>query len=100
MAFRLRVLRSQQTIGNGYRVTASSAYLDGHKHRPNLFILTQTHVARIGFARNRAQQIDVIVGRNRCQKSLMIDGTLILSGGAFHTPHILMHSGIGQRNSS
>jgi choline dehydrogenase-like flavoprotein len=87
--------RSQQTIGNGYRVTASSAYLEGQQNRPNLCILTQTHVTRINFVGNRAQQIDVISGRDRCQKSFVIDGTLILSAGAFYTPHILMHSGIG-----
>ena len=45
--------RSQQTIGNGYRVTAWSAYLANHLKRCNLHILTDTHVARIKLKNNQ-----------------------------------------------
>ena len=86
--------RSQQTIGNGYRVTAWSAYLAKHLQRSNLHILTNTQVARVKLKNNQADELDLVTGRNQ-HRSLKIGGTLILSAGAFHTPHILMQSGIG-----
>lgn len=86
--------RSQQTIGKGFRVTAFSAYLAPHLKRRNLHILTDAHVARIKFKDNLATGLDLVTGRNQRQ-SISIKGSLILSAGAFHTPHILMQSGIG-----
>ena len=87
--------RSQQTIENGFRVTAWRAYLAKHMHRRNLYILTNTHVTRVKFANNRAHQLEVISERKQRQTTITIDGSLILSAGAFHTPHLLMHSGVG-----
>lgn len=86
--------RSQQTIGNGFRVTAFSAYLAPHLTRRNLQILINAQVAQIKFKNSLATQLDLVDGRNTKQ-SLTINGSLILSAGAFHTPHILMQSGVG-----
>ena len=86
---------SQQTIDTGFRATSWSAYLAKNIHRPNLHVLKNTHVTKIRFDKNRAQGLEIALGVNRRKLLINIDGAIILSAGAFHTPHLLMHSGVG-----
>lgn len=91
--------RSQQTIGGGFRATAWSSYLKPQLERHNLHILVDTHVTRLKFTKHRAESIGMICNRTQKQISLKINDKLILSAGAFHTPHLLLQSGIGPESA-
>ena len=87
--------RSQQTIDDGFRTTAWTAYLKPHQKRQNLHILVNTHVARIKSTKGRAKALELVCSLTNKATRIGVTGTLILSAGAFHTPHLLMQSGIG-----
>jgi choline dehydrogenase-like flavoprotein len=79
----------QGTIGRGRRVSTASAYLRPAIKRRNLTVLTGTPTRRIILSEGRATGVE-IEGR-----LLTANREVILSAGAFHSPHILMQSGIG-----
>ena len=85
--------RSQYTIRDGRRSSAARAYLRPIAGRANLTVLTRTHVARITVANGRATGVEVVAGRQR--KTIRAEREVILSAGAFHSPQLLMLSGIG-----
>ena len=87
--------RSQQTIDDGFRTTAWTAYLKPHQKRPNLHMLVNTHVARFKFKKRRVHTLELVCSLTNETTRIDITGTVILSAGAFHTPHLLMQSGIG-----
>ncbi|WP_300679619.1 GMC family oxidoreductase N-terminal domain-containing protein [Nocardioides sp.] len=80
------------TSPEGLRVSANHGYLDPVRSRPNLEV------------RGRAEVVSVATSSGRAIGVRLADGTVIevapggeviLSGGAVHTPAILLRSGIG-----
>ncbi len=80
---------------NGERCSAAAAYLfPVMGSRPNLTVVTRAHATRILFEGKRATGIEYRVGRE--VKRAMAGREVILSGGAFNSPQLLMLSGVGR----
>jgi choline dehydrogenase len=92
-AEQLGVGRFQLTQRNGVRCSAAAAYLHPSLDRPNLSVFTDTLVLRVLFEGRRARGIRV--HRDGQEETLFAGSEVILSGGAYGSPHILMLSGIG-----
>lgn len=84
---------SQSTISGGRRCSAAYAYLHPARSRPNLTVETNAYANRVIMDGNRA------VGVEYEQKGRTIEARaareVILSGGVFNSPQLLMLSGIG-----
>jgi choline dehydrogenase-like flavoprotein len=79
---------------NGERCSAAAAYLfPVMNKRPNLTIVTGAHATRILFDGKRATGIEYRVGKNT--RRAMAAREVILSGGAFYSPQLLLLSGVG-----
>lgn len=74
---------------NGERCSSASAYLFGAMSRPNLKVMTRSQVTRVTLDGRRATGVEV----NGVQITARRE--VILSGGAFNSPHLLMLSGVG-----
>jgi choline dehydrogenase-like flavoprotein len=85
--------RSQYSIRNGRRSSASTAYLKPALKRPNLTVATGALTTRILMERTRATGVEYARGREVVRAHAA--GEVIVSAGAFNTPQILMLSGIG-----
>lgn len=85
----------QGTIHDGRRVSTASAYLRPALRRPNLTLLTHTATRRILVTQGRATGVEIQNGAG--VQTLHAAREVILCAGAFHSPHILLHSGIGDR---
>jgi choline dehydrogenase-like flavoprotein len=84
----------QVTQKGGERWSAARGYIHPHiGKRPNLRVETQAQVTRILFEGKRAVGVEYRQGKTLRQ--LRARREVILSSGAFHTPHLLMLSGIG-----
>ena len=83
----------QGTIWNGRRVSTASAYLRPAMTRRNLAVLTETRGRRVLFDGKRAVGLEV-EARNGITR-LRARKEVIVSAGTFHSPHLLMHSGVG-----
>jgi choline dehydrogenase len=83
----------QGTIHDGRRVSTASAYLRPALARGNLTLLTNTATRSVILDGMRATGVEVQTPAG-IQK-LHAAHEVILSAGAFHSPHILLHSGIG-----
>ncbi|ABD89326.1 GMC family oxidoreductase [Rhodopseudomonas palustris] len=84
----------QLTQHNGERWSAARAYLQPHiGQRANLRVETQAHASRILFDGTRAVGVEYRQGNQTLQ--LRARREVILSSGAFQTPHLLMLSGVG-----
>ena len=77
----------------GRRWTTADAFLMPPRRRPNLTILTGTHVLGVRISRGRA--VGVEVERSGTREVLYAEREVILSAGAINTPQLLMLSGIG-----
>lgn len=81
------------TIQRGRRASASSAFLAPARHRRNLSVVTSAHVARIVIERRRAVAVEYVhCGRTH---KVYARREIILCGGAYASPQLLMLSGIG-----
>lgn len=85
----------QGTIGDGLRVSTASAYLRPALKRKNLTVLSDTATRRILVAQGRATGVEIQSAAG--VQTLHARREVVLSAGAFHSPHILLHSGIGDR---
>ncbi len=84
---------AQANIRNGRRHSAARAFLHPVRGRPNLTVMTGARVRRIVFEGSRAVAVEY---RHRSADHLAKSaGEIVVSAGAIATPHILMHSGIG-----
>jgi choline dehydrogenase-like flavoprotein len=85
----------QGTILNGRRVSTATAYLWPASGRSNLTILTNTRALEILIENRRAIGVSVLgpAGRRR----LVARREVIIAAGAILSPHLLMLSGIGDR---
>jgi choline dehydrogenase-like flavoprotein len=85
---------------DGRRSSASVAYihpiLKGHERRPNLTLLTETHVSKLHVENDAATGITITLKSGQTMR-LRPRKEIILSAGAVDTPRLLLHSGIGPR---
>ncbi len=77
----------------GERCSAAAAYLHPVMTRPNLTVLTGAQATRIVFEGLRATGVQFRRGRRR--EAVSAKREVILSGGAFNSPHLLLLSGVG-----
>ena len=83
----------QRTIRNGERCSAAKAYLTPNLHRQNLTVITNAQTERVVFSGRSATGI---VYRKEGQRhELTAQREVVLCGGAFGSPQLLMLSGIG-----
>jgi 4-pyridoxate dehydrogenase len=85
--------KSQYTIRNGRRSSAATAYLKPALRRPNLKLVTRALAERVLLDRQRA--IGVAFNKGGATTKVYADREVILAGGTFNTPQLLMLSGIG-----
>lgn len=78
---------------NGERCSAAAAYLHPVMDRPNLKVETNAHATRILFDGKRATGVEFRRGKNTLRVGARRE--VILSGGAFASPQLLMLSGVG-----
>lgn len=77
----------------GERCSAAAAYLHPVMHRPNLTVLTKAQALHVTFSGNCAT--GVTFRHQGAMQTVSARREVILSGGAFHSPQLLMLSGIG-----
>jgi 4-pyridoxate dehydrogenase len=85
--------RSQYTIRDGRRCSAAVAFLRPALRRPNLTVVTGALTTRILFQGSRAKSVEYLKGGKLVHAHA--DREIIVSGGTFNAPQILMLSGIG-----
>jgi 4-pyridoxate dehydrogenase len=85
--------RGQYTIRNGRRSSAATAFLKPAMRRPNLTVETRALVTRVILRGTTAAGIEYVKDGHVLQAGAARE--VIVSGGAFNTPQILMLSGIG-----
>ncbi|RIA43916.1 choline dehydrogenase-like flavoprotein [Hephaestia caeni] len=83
----------QVTQKGGERWTSARAYLADAKSRPKLNILTDVLAERVLFEDGRAT--GVAYQRGGAQRVIRARRAVVLAGGVFGTPQLLMLSGIG-----
>jgi choline dehydrogenase len=81
-----------RTIHRGRRMSAARAYLRPVMARPNLAVRCRSQVTRILFSGRRASGVEVI---DRGRPTRLAASEVILCGGAFNSPHLLLLSGVG-----
>ncbi len=77
----------------GRRASTARAYLDPVMHRPNLTVITQTATQRVVMDGKRATGVEVL--RDGQRQLITARREVILCGGAYNSPQLLMLSGIG-----
>jgi choline dehydrogenase len=82
-------------IRDGRRNSLYRAYVHPWLDRPNLTVLTDTLVRRVLLDGRRATGVEIV--RDGQIMAISADMEVVLSLGAMHTPKVLMHSGIGDR---
>jgi choline dehydrogenase len=80
-------------IDGGVRANAAHAYLRRSASAARIQIETKAFATRILFDHKRAVGVEYVTGNSRIKVGATRE--IILSGGAFHSPHLLMLSGIG-----
>ncbi|HEY2006640.1 MAG TPA: GMC oxidoreductase, partial [Solirubrobacteraceae bacterium] len=83
----------QVTQRNGMRCSAAVAYLHPVLGRPNLDLVTDAHVNRLMLDGTTAQGVEIDRGGELSE--IRAEREVILSAGAYGSPHILLLSGIG-----
>jgi choline dehydrogenase-like flavoprotein len=86
--------RGQYTIRDGYRSSAATAYLKPARKRRNLDVETGAHATRVLMEGTRATGVEYVKGIRETVR-VAAAREVILAGGAFNTPPLLMLSGIG-----
>ncbi len=83
----------QNAIHKGERVSGATAFLDPVRQRRNLEIMTDSHVRRIILEDGRATGVEI--ERGGSVQRINARREVLLCGGAYGSPAILQHSGIG-----
>jgi choline dehydrogenase len=87
---------SDTLIRHGRRHSLYRAYVRPWLDRPNLTVLTDTLVRRVVLEGRRAVGVEVMHGGQILTIGARLE--VVLSLGAMHTPKVLMHSGVGDRD--
>jgi choline dehydrogenase len=83
----------QATIRDGARCSAELAFLRPARGRPNLTVLTHALAGRILFEGRRAVGVEYLHDGAVCKA--MAAAEVVVCGGAFNSPQLLMLSGLG-----
>jgi choline dehydrogenase len=84
----------QGSIWKGKRVSTASTYLRPAMNRKNLTVMSNTTTRRVLLEGTKATGIE-IQGRDGAIQRLGAGKEIIVSGGAYHSPHLLLNSGVG-----
>jgi len=84
----------QSTIKNGKRASGAVAFLKPVMHRSNLTTITHAQVEKIIINDKKAEGVQYTHGKKTV--TAYAQKEIILSAGAFHSPQLLMLSGIGE----
>ncbi|MDH3242280.1 MAG: GMC family oxidoreductase N-terminal domain-containing protein, partial [Alphaproteobacteria bacterium] len=87
------IARAQNNIKDGRRHSLADAYLRPAMARGNVTLETRAHATRILMDGTKATGIEYV--QNGETKQVFADKEVILAGGVFNSPHLLMLSGIG-----
>jgi 4-pyridoxate dehydrogenase len=85
--------RAQFSIKHGRRSSTAAAYLDPVRRRPNLTVVTGALAHRVLFTGTRATGVEY--SRGSALLAVRAEREVLLCGGSFSTPQLLMLSGIG-----
>jgi choline dehydrogenase len=93
------IARFQATIDSGgTRSSTSAAYLPAAvTARPNLFILTGTHVTRLHVANGSVNAVELGQSRQEPRYRAKAKREVIVCMGSYGTPQLLLVSGIGPK---
>src|SRR6185312_13196363 len=83
----------QTTTGDGRRWSSARAYLHAARRRANLNIVTGAHATRVLIENGRATGVEYRTPQGL--RTARASGEVIVSGGAYGSPHLLQLSGIG-----
>jgi choline dehydrogenase len=83
----------QATVGNGRRWSAAVAYLKPARHRQNLVVTPNAHATRILIENGRATGVQYRTPKGL--ETAHARAEVIVSGGVYGSPQLLMLSGIG-----
>lgn len=83
----------QHTIRRGKRHSAWSAFIEPIASRPNLTVITDTHVRRVLFEKDEA--VGVEIESKGVRRTVHAMREVVLSAGSLKSPQILMISGVG-----
>lgn len=94
----LGYLKLQGFYANGRRQSTARAFLVPAKNRPNLHIIKGAFVEKILInSNNEAYGVEFIYNKKHRLRA-HARKEVILSAGAYMSPYILLHSGVGPRN--
>mgnify|MGYP006086211469 CR=1 FL=1 len=83
---------------NGRRVSANDAFLEPVIHRPNLDVMTECEIDKLGMDKTNTRIVDIHFkpSRNVFKAPVEVgNSVVILSAGSVNSPNILQRSGIG-----
>ncbi len=83
----------QTTSRNRRRWSTAKAYLDPARTRPNLVVQTNAHATRVIIEKGRATGVEYQTAQGR--RIAHTRGEIIVSGGAYGSPQLLLLSGLG-----
>src|SRR5262249_48862764 len=84
------------TIRDGERWSAAAAYLNPIVAlRPNLTVISNAYAGRIITERNRAVGVEYAAGPGKPTSRVVATREVLVCGGAFQSPQLLLLSGIG-----
>jgi choline dehydrogenase len=83
----------QTTTNNKRRWSTAAAYLKPARKWPNLVVKTRAHATRVLLENGRAVGVEFATPRGR--QTARAAREVIVSGGAYGSPHLLLLSGIG-----
>lgn len=84
----------EMTMANGRRMSSAVAYLKPVRKRKNLHVVTGAHATRVILDKARAVAVEYIKKGETHKAAARSE--IILSGGVYHSPQLLMLSGIGE----
>jgi choline dehydrogenase len=83
------------TIRDGERWSAAAAYLKPIATRPNLKIISNAFAHRVIIENKIAVGVEFSAGPGKPTQSVYAGREVLVCGGAFQSPHLLLMSGIG-----
>ncbi len=86
------VCSSAYNVKDGVRQNTTVAYLDPARGRPNLDVVSDAYVQTLSIANGR---VNGVVYKREGEVNTVSASTVVLCAGVYHSPQILMLSGIG-----